>query len=60
MGFKLPRDCVPTQKEIDIVLRYYERYKDEIDQELPGTKYDKFTKGRVTYIVNSKGQILYG
>ena len=60
MGFKLRRDYLPTQKEIETVLRYYEKYKDEIDQEIPGTKFDKFIKGRVTYLVSPDGQILYG
>lgn len=60
MGFKLKRDYIPTQEEIDVVLKYYEKYKEEIDKEIPGTKFDKFNKGRVTYLVNSKGQILYG
>lgn len=60
MGFKLKRDYLPIQKEIEIVLKYYERYKDEIDEEIPGTKFGKFIKGRVTYLVNSDGHILYG
>lgn len=60
MGFKLPRDYHPTQVEIDNILKYYEKYKEEIDQEIPGTKYDYFIKGRVTYLVNSQGHILYG
>lgn len=60
MGFKLKRGYHPTPQEVEAVLKYYEKYKDEIDQELPGTKFDKFTKGRVTYLVNSQGQILYG
>lgn len=60
MGFRLKRNYIPTQEEIDAVLRYYEKYKEEIDQEIPGTKFDKFNKGRVTYLVNSQGHILYG
>ena len=46
MGFKLPRNYHPTQVEIDNILKYYEKYKEEIDQEIPGTKYDYFIKGR--------------
>lgn len=60
MIFYIPHDKNPTQEEIEIVLKYYNKYKDEIDQEIAGTKYDKFRKGRVTYLVNSQGQILYG
>lgn len=60
MIFYIPHDKNPTQEEIEIVLKYYNKYKDEIDQEIPGTKYDKFRKGRVTYLVNAQGQILYG
>lgn len=60
MGFKLKKGYHPTPKEIEIILKYYEKYKDEIDQEIPGTKYDKFIKGRVTYLVNPQGDILYG
>ena len=60
MIFYIPHSKHPSQEEISAVLRYYEKYKDEIDQEIPGTRYDKFRKGRVTYLVNSQGQILYG
>lgn len=60
MIFYIPHSKHPTEKEIQTVLKFYEKYKEEIDLEIPGTKYDYFTKGRVTYLVNSQGQILYG
>ena len=60
MIFYIPHNKQPTQEEIQAVLRYYEKYKDEIDQEIPGTKFDKFRKGRITYLVSPQGQILYG
>ena len=60
MIFYIPHGKNPTQEEIDIVLKYYEKYKDEIDEEIPGTRYDKFRKGRVTYLINSQKHILYG
>lgn len=60
MIFYIPHAKNPTQEEINTVLRYYEKYKEEIDLEIPGTRYDNFRKGRVTYLVNSDGYILYG
>lgn len=60
MIFYIPHDVNPNKTEINAVLEYYEKYKEEIDLEIPGTKYDYFRKGRVTYLVNSDGEILYG
>lgn len=60
MIFYIPHGKNPTQEEIEIVLKYYEKYKNEIDEEIPGTRFDKFRKGRVTYLVSPNGQILYG
>ena len=59
-GFKLPKNYVPTKNEIEKILKYYQKYKDEIDSEEKGTRADYFIKGRVTYLINSQGDILYG
>lgn len=60
MIFYIPHSKHPSEKEIQTVLEFYEKNKEEIDLEIPGTLYDYFRKGRVTYLVNSEGYILYG
>lgn len=60
MIFYIPHGKNPTQEEIDIVLKYYEKYKDEIDEEIPGTRYDKFRKGRVTYLLDKNNNLIKG
>ena len=49
----------PTEEEIQKVLRYYEKYKDEIEEE-NGGRADKFKKGRVTYVVSKDDKIIRG
>ena len=49
----------PTEEEIQKVLRYYEKYKDEIEEE-NGGRADKFKKGRVTYVVSKDNNIIRG
>ena len=56
----MPKNYVPTKNEIEKILKYYQKYKDEIDSEKKGTRADYFIKGRVTYLINSQGDILYG
>lgn len=60
MIFYIPHGKNPSKEEIDAVLSFYEKYKEEIDKEIPGTKFDMFRKGRVTYLVSPNGQIIYG
>lgn len=56
----MPKNYVPTKDEIEKILKYYQKYKDEIDSGEKGRRADYFIKGRVTYLINSQGHILYG
>ena len=57
--FPIKEGRYPREDEIERVLRYYEKNKDEIESEMTPMIL-KFRKGRVTYVVSKDNKIIKG